>query len=176
MAGFSLAQRRFLRPSSAAGMIDMEGFELVVVVVLALEFMMREAAVEIALRRGAEAQQNVGIDGAVAGRAPPWPARFISWSMTPLAAMRSSGDIWSFLLRMMRSAPLIWSSVRRSGSHGRAIRPPPLRGHCLRIVGEALPRRRHRIDHGDHPIDGDVGAHLRPVEGADQRLRQRSNT
>ena len=47
-----------------------------------------------------------------------------------------------------------------------------LRRQLLRIVGEASVGHRRRVHYGDDAIDRELRAHLRPVEGFEQRLRQ----
>ncbi len=48
-----------------------------------------------------------------------------------------------------------------------------LRGELFRIVGEAPGSDGRGIDDGDDAIDGEARPHARPIEGFDERLRQR---
>jgi len=95
--------------------------------------------------------------------------------MAASAPARAAASSRSTLLSRTRSAQPSWSPkqlLERAVVVERRIRrraEPPRRG----IGGEQAGGGGRAVDHGDHPVDGDARAHLRPVERLHQRLRQR---
>ena len=171
--------RRRGQPAEQAGRIgrgrqfDDETFEVVMVVTV-LGVVMGWAVRQIVLGRGAQAQQDRGID-----------ASFMCFD-DPDRARHRRGDLGADTVAGFRCHQVglvqddqvgaqqlvlehfLQRVVVIDGAVGRALRRQP-----GRVIGEAPVRDGRAIDHRDDAIDGQPGADVRPVERFDQGFRQR---
>ncbi len=156
---------------------DDETFEIVVVVILArfmLDLVMRLAVGDLVLGRAGKPQQHVGGQYAVGGAHKLYRA----------AEMARDFPLDLFHRRAVQQIGLVEDDHVGCGELvleqflQRAFMIERRVGRALRIdrvlvFGEPAFRHRAAVDHGHDAVHGHALADCRPVERADQRLRQR---
>ena len=158
---------------ASRGNRDDEGVEIVVIVPV-LGVVMRRPRGEIVLGRRPDAEQHVRVDDALAGRRDLDRSRdgagdLVSQRREPLrrdqVGLVEDDEIGAQDLVLVDLLERIVVVERRIGG--------ALRGDARRIVGEAAFRDRGGVHDRDDAVDREPGPELGPVEGLDERLRQR---